>query len=81
MVISPRDYNDTGGTATDRDVFRYLQVLDEMGDLIPQSRKTSAPEDVRWFLRQGAVKATGSWYLDEAVSLAQRILNKHSGGT
>lgn len=80
-MISPRKHNDPRGIATDRDVFRYLEVLDEMGDTVPMSRKTSAPEDVRWFLRQGAVKATGSWHLDEAVSLAQRILNKQSGGT
>lgn len=63
--------------ATDRDHVRYVRILDRMGDKIPKTRRTSDPENVRWFLRQGAVLVMDSTDLNEAISLGQKILNSH----
>mgnify|MGYP000064039371 CR=1 FL=1 len=71
------DRYDATKKATDRDHFQYLRLLDTMGSDIPNRRKTTEKEDVLWFLRQGAVLVCHSYNCDEAVTLAQRILNQY----
>ena len=76
MVQKDPRGSDPNKGATDRDHVRYTYLLSQMGSTIPRTRQTSDPQNVRWFLRQGAILVSDSWYLDEAVTLAQRILNQ-----
>ena len=75
-MVSAKEHNDPNGKATDRDEIRYLQLVDRMSAWIPAERRTATAENVRWFLRQGAPLAQGSWYVDEMITLAKKILNK-----
>lgn len=76
MVKKDPRSSDPNKSATDRDHVRYTYLLSQMGPAIPRTRQTSDPENVRWFLRQGAILVSDSYHLDEAVTLAQRILNQ-----
>lgn len=75
MVEKDPRGSDPNKSATDRDHDRYTYLLSQMGSAIPRTRQTSDPENVRWFLRQGAILVSDSHCLSEAVALAQRILN------
>lgn len=68
----------TTAKATDREELDYLHLLDEFGNTIPKERRTLKIEDINWFLRKGAIMVSSHQNFDEAVLLAQKVLNKRA---
>lgn len=51
------------------------EILVEKFSEIPDNRKTASPENLRWFLRSGAVMARDRVECSDAVHFAQRALD------
>ena len=54
---------------------RYLELLENFGDSVPDIRKSTDPNNLRWFLRNGAVLHNSHPDFSEAVKLAQDLLD------